>query len=207
MVNFMKSRPKQTRLFSILCKEMGSAHEGLLLHTDVMWLSRGEVLSRVHELRQKIIVFFTPQEKPEFCELLADEIWSAKLCYLADIFEHLNKVNTSLQGKNENMLTSSDKIKDLLEKIKFWKYKVSYGNADMFQKTAETKYTDIITLIKEHLEILELNIEKYFPNISADQHDWVRNPFIHDPSSKPQLSIFEEEELISIRNNHTLKLE
>ncbi|XP_066969170.1 protein FAM200A-like [Macrobrachium rosenbergii] len=77
----------------------------------------------------------------------------------------------------------------------------------MFQKTAEAKYTDIIPLIKEHLEILEGNIEKYFPNISANQYDWVRNPFIHDPSSKTQLSILEEEELINIRNDPTLKLE
>ncbi|XP_066970129.1 zinc finger BED domain-containing protein 5-like [Macrobrachium rosenbergii] len=171
MLNFIKSRPKQTRLFSILCEDMGSAHEGLLLHIEVRWLSRGKVLSRVHELRQEMIVFFTLQGKPEFCELLADEIWSAKLCYLADIFEHLNKVNTSMQGKNENMLTSSDKIKGLLEKIRHWQDRVSDGNADMFLKTAEAKYTDIIPVIKEHLEILEWNIEKYFPYISADQYD------------------------------------
>ncbi|XP_066988214.1 uncharacterized protein [Macrobrachium rosenbergii] len=146
------------------------------------------VLSRAHELRQEMIVFLTLQGKPEFCQLLADEIWSAKLCYLAEIFEHLNKVNTSMQGKNENMLTSSDKIKGLLEKIRLWKDRVSNGNADMFQKTAEAEYTDIIPLIKEHLEILEWNIKKYFPNISADQYDWVRNPFNH-PSQAGQISV------------------
>ena len=104
------------------------------------------------------------------------------------------------------MLTSSDK-KALLEKIRFWKDNVSDGNVDMFQKTAEAKYTDIIPLMKEHLEILERNIEKYFPNVSADQYGWVRNPFVYDPSSKQQLSILEEEELINIRNDGTLKLE
>ncbi|XP_068236967.1 protein FAM200A-like [Palaemon carinicauda] len=84
---------------------------------------------------------------------------------------------------------------------------MSDGNADMFQKTAENKYTDIIPLIEEPLEILEFNIEKYFHNISADQYNWVRNPYIQDPSSKLPLSIPEEEELISVHIDSTLKLE
>ena len=33
----------------------------------------------------------------------------AKLAYLADIF-HLNELNTRMQGRNENLLTSTDKI-------------------------------------------------------------------------------------------------
>nr|XP_027208067.1 zinc finger BED domain-containing protein 5-like [Penaeus vannamei] len=93
--------------------------ESLLLHTEVRWLSRSKVLSRVHELRQEILVFFALEGTPEFCDLLADDIWSAKLCYLADIFEHLNKVNSSM--RNENILTSYDKMKALLEKIRLWK--------------------------------------------------------------------------------------
>ena len=42
MVNFIKSRPLNTRLFATLCNELGSDHEGLLFHTDVRWLSRGK---------------------------------------------------------------------------------------------------------------------------------------------------------------------
>lgn len=33
MVNYIKSRPLQARLFSLLCQEMGSEHRQLLLHT------------------------------------------------------------------------------------------------------------------------------------------------------------------------------
>lgn len=160
----------------------------------------------MHELTEKMLLFFTFEEKTEFCELLADEIWSAKLSYLADIFEQLNKVNASMQGRNENMLTCSDKMKALLEKIRLWNVRVSEGKIDVFQKTAEANNTDIVPLIKEHLESLERSIEKYFPNISAGSYDWLRNPFIHDPLNKPQLNI-QEEELISIRNDRTLKLQ
>lgn len=115
MVNSIKSRPKQSKLFAIFCKEMGSAHKGLLLHMEVKWLSRGRALSWVYELREEMIVFFTLEEKTEFCELLADDIRNAKLCSFADVFVHLNKVNTSMQGRNGNMLAPG-KMKALVEK-------------------------------------------------------------------------------------------
>ena len=49
MVNFIKSRPLNARIFR-LCECMGSTHETLLLHTDVRWLSREKVLARFFEL-------------------------------------------------------------------------------------------------------------------------------------------------------------
>ncbi len=35
IVNFIKTRPTKSRLFGLLCKEMGSEYESLLLHTEV----------------------------------------------------------------------------------------------------------------------------------------------------------------------------
>jgi hypothetical protein len=46
VVNFISSRATNSRLFSILCKETGSEHEKLFLHTEVRWLSRRNVLSK-----------------------------------------------------------------------------------------------------------------------------------------------------------------
>ena len=40
-VNYIKARPPNQGLFSSLCDEMGADHTGLLLHTEVRWLSRG----------------------------------------------------------------------------------------------------------------------------------------------------------------------
>ena len=50
VVNFIKAKDLNSRVFKEMCKEMGEQHEALLYHTEVRWLSRGKVLNRVIEL-------------------------------------------------------------------------------------------------------------------------------------------------------------
>ena len=46
IVNFIKGRALNARLFSLLCEEMGADHKHLLYHSGVRWLSRRKVSSR-----------------------------------------------------------------------------------------------------------------------------------------------------------------
>src|SRR6185437_10992180 len=46
--------------------------------------------------------------------------WLAKLAYLADIFEKLNVLNLSLQGKDKTILEVSDKVMGFVKKLRLW---------------------------------------------------------------------------------------
>uniref|UniRef100_A0A8C1YEQ7 Uncharacterized protein n=1 Tax=Cyprinus carpio TaxID=7962 RepID=A0A8C1YEQ7_CYPCA len=136
IVNYIKSRPLNTRLFSTLCNEMGSEHKGLLLHTEVRWLSRGNVLRRLYELRDEVRIFLTDQRSP-LADHLSDADWVTRLAYLSCIFEKLNGLNVSLQGENTNILYLNDKVQAFARKLVRWRERVEMGRIDMFSELEE----------------------------------------------------------------------
>lgn len=124
IVNYVKSRPLQSRLFKKACEDVGSQHRSLLLHTQVRWLSRGRVLLRLFELRDELKIFFTKQpvsaSVSTLVELLHDEQWLMKLAYLADIFDKLNVISKTLQGRTVTKSTVNDKMSSLENKLGIW---------------------------------------------------------------------------------------
>lgn len=208
MVNFIKIRPVKSRLFEQICVDMDSQHRRLLLHTEVRWLSRGKVLARVHELRQELLAFFEEMKQIHFCDLLRCNFWIDGLKYLTDIFQQLNNLNTNMQGKEENILTSTDKMKAFQKKLQIWKRKATEGNLEMFplvSKTCIDKKSKTLPLIVEHLTTLEEKLSSYFPSLNTEQYDWIRNPFIEN-SSGFDLTLIEEEELAAISTDRGLMI-
>ena len=205
MVNFIKVRPAKSRLFEKICTNMDSQHKRLLLHTDVRWLPRGKVLTRVHELRQELLAFFEAMKQSHFCDLLQCKFWIAKLQYLADIFQHLNILNTSMQGKGENVLTSTDKIKAFQKKLHVWKSTAIKGSLEMFPLVTNTCKTEILPLVVEHLSTLEEKMNFYFPSLNTAQYDWIRNPFL-ESTSEYSLTLTEEEELAAVSTDRGLMM-
>ena len=57
VINFIRTPALNHRIFKKLCQEMGGQHEVLLYHTQVHWLSRGQVLKRLTELRKEVSFF------------------------------------------------------------------------------------------------------------------------------------------------------
>jgi len=66
VINYIKSRPLKSRLFSKLCQAMEAEYGSLLVHREVRWLSRGKVLSRVLELKDEMKIFFEQDKNYDF---------------------------------------------------------------------------------------------------------------------------------------------
>ncbi|GBL93466.1 hypothetical protein AVEN_59669-1 [Araneus ventricosus] len=58
LMRHLAANSTNTRVFKSLCGDMGSLNTTLLLHTEVRWLSRGNVLSRLFEQRHEVCKFF-----------------------------------------------------------------------------------------------------------------------------------------------------
>ena len=56
------------------------------------------MLAHVYELREELKVFLT-NERSDYTKLLANDEWCARLAYLADIFHHLNELNTRIKAE------------------------------------------------------------------------------------------------------------
>ncbi|XP_076062498.1 protein FAM200C-like [Oratosquilla oratoria] len=133
IVNFVKAGALNSRLFKLLCKDMESEHEALLFHTNVRWLSKGNMLGRLYELREEVEIFLDSQQKVDLYDKFQSEGFHATLAYLVDIFEALNAVNLKLQGKNINILVHHDTIRTFMAKLDLWKCRVLQGNVASFR--------------------------------------------------------------------------
>lgn len=85
LVNFIKARPLNSRVFTLLCNEMGSEHNALLLHTEVRRLSCDNVLTRLLELRHKLQQSFEDSSF-HLASSLHDQDFLKRLACLGDIF-------------------------------------------------------------------------------------------------------------------------
>ena len=131
VVNLIKARTLNSRMFTIMCNDMSAEHDKLLLHTDVRWLSRGKVLLRLFELRAEVRLFLIDINSP-FQNLFCDDVWLSKLAYLADIFRFLNELNLSLQGATVDIFQVSDKINNTVRKLQLRLVDIEKSNLAAF---------------------------------------------------------------------------
>ena len=203
IVNFIKKSATTSRLFKQFCKEMDSDHETLLYYTAVRWLSKGNVVTRFFELRTEIKLFLEMIEKDAFVDFFKDETWLQGLAYLADITEQLNKFNLRLQGPDTNILQLGDILRGFIEKIHNWNPRVNQENFAMFENLSnfESCFSSLIKQeITEHLQSLENEFKKYFPDLEEGSDVFPRNPFsvMMDIATIPEEV---QDELFELRND------
>lgn len=212
IVNFIKSKPTNSRLFKALCEEMNSFHSSLLFHTQVRWLSRGKVLTRLFELRHEIQLFL--EDHPfQLASKFYDSDWLQSLAYLSDIFLQINKLNLALQNSSITVFNVSDKIESMMKKLDFWRLLIENRQSEVFETLHSFLSENELRLsqgmsekISQHLKGLKSSFEKYFPK-PGKENNWIANPFEEESFQTASLSISEKEKLIELSTDSALKTE
>lgn len=188
-VNYVRNSALRHRIFSELCKEMGSEFEVLLYHSNVRWLSRGQVLNRVFAMRVELALFLQEHQhchadcfkNPEFILILA---------YMADIFAALNHLNQQMQGGGVNIIEAEEHLKAFQKKLTLWKRRTENNNFANFplldncvSKVEDVSgigdvsvSTELKQTIATHLDELAKSLDRYFPTRES-YPAWVRQPF------------------------------
>ena len=135
VVNFIKASDVNSRLFEQLCVDLGSQFRYLIFYSNIRWLSRGKLLRCVIDLRTKVQVFLN-EKNHRHAIRFQDKKWMPKVCYL-NIFTALNDLNTSMQGRNQNIITLSEKLSTFKEKLQLWKNKLERGRTAAFPSMNE----------------------------------------------------------------------
>lgn len=97
IINFIRAKAINSRIFSVTCKEFGSHYKNVLFHFHVRWLSQCKVLMRFFELRTEIDIFLRVKNLP-LADHFQDVIWLSKVAYFSDILSLLKELNLSMQG-------------------------------------------------------------------------------------------------------------
>ena len=191
---------------------MDADHYNLPYHTEVRWLSKGNVLKRVFTLRNELRDFFVQQKKEDLVKFLNEDVVS--LAYLVDIFSRLNELNLSLQGHDKTIVNFIDPLSAFQAKLELWERKMTMGEMAMFPtlnefiEDAEDMRIDddIKSQIINNLLSLRSEFAKYFPDTTRDDLVFVRNPYL--VSDSDVVNMFSgndatQEEFIAPKNNST----
>lgn len=215
VVNYIKKSALSTRLFTAFCDDLGTEHKTLLFHTEVRWLSKGNMLARLFELRDEVILFLEKQEQDELCTKFREPGVQIFLAYLSDIFDSLNYLNLKLQGGDANIIFHRDAITAYVQKLQLWSRKIlaepcSYSCFSKLCTISEEmrfkeafEDTDIKTKISNHLQHLIDEFKRYFPNSCEDNiYRLATDPFHIDVDSLPENL---QEQALEIKNDSAAK--
>ncbi|KAJ8882590.1 hypothetical protein PR048_014401 [Dryococelus australis] len=155
MVNYIKSRPLQSRLIKKVCEERGSQHQSLLIHTEVRWLSSGKFLARLFELHDELHVFLMGEDLSvpgKFTEFYCNKKWLTHCAYLADIFGKHNEVSLSLQKLHNNI---SEHLMDLIRSLSEYFPDIS-KDIDCVQNPFASRSKPAMLSVPEYEELIEI---------------------------------------------------
>ena len=84
-MNFIRGRDVNSRQFKAFCDHLMKEHQYFLFHTEVRWLSRGKVHSRVTELVTKVAVFLREHESEERTTSAVPKLWARPIWWVVGV--------------------------------------------------------------------------------------------------------------------------
>lgn len=157
-VNFIRARGLNHRQFTSFLESLDSEYRELLYHTEIRWLSRGNVLKRFFALREEIDSFMKMKNKE--VPQLADSTFISNLAFLTDLTSHLNALNTNLQGKKQLITQIFDNVKSFQVKLTLWEKQLSTGNVVHFSNLNSLNKVEQKSL-KEYADVIS-NLQVQF---------------------------------------------
>ncbi|KAL2097960.1 hypothetical protein ACEWY4_007167 [Coilia grayii] len=183
VVNSIRAKALQHRLFKALLDELESAYGDLILHADVRWLSRGKVLQRFVDLLPEIKMFLSSRN--DLREELSDDAWLLDLGFLTDLTAKLNSLNNELQGKGKQLIDMISSVKAFKAKLPVWTAQLQKGVLTHFanlEKMSQTiKNFDFHPkMYCVHLDKLSVEFSRRFGELDVidDIATFVSNPFM-----------------------------
>jgi len=129
-VNLIRSRALNHRKFQEYLKEIDAEYGDVIYHTEVRWLSRGNVLQRFVALKTEIQDFLRKEGK--IISEFDNEDWLCDLAFLTDVTFHLNILNKNLQGKDQLITDMFFAVVGFKNKLKLFNLQMKEGNLSHF---------------------------------------------------------------------------
>ena len=123
---------------------------------------------------------------------------------MADIFYHLNKLNTRIQSRNKSSLQAQVKSIDSSQRQQH----VKSSNLEMFpltQKLQNAKNVVLCEIMCKHVKFLNKS-SFHFASACTEGFDWMRDPCCSSTVVRTDIKLQEQEEPTELRQNRDLKL-
>ena len=166
-----------------MCITENSSHHTLLMHTAVRWLSRGKTLERVFLLCRELTAFLQDKGHKN-AHYFHDPHFLAHLALLIDVFEHVNKLNTELQGKRKWAFDFQSSIKAFVSKMQILQKEAEtdnyshFSHSHIFNATIDIDFHNKLDFgetkkdLLDYLENLTRNMNARFEDLIAESFDF-----------------------------------
>ena len=130
----------------------------------------------------------------------------ARIFYLADLFEHVNQLNKTLQMRYTNLVDCAEKVRSFLNKLSLWKMHLEKIEFAFFCNLAKTVPSlEVIASSTSHLQNLREDMTRRFKDIiEMSSPGWVIDMTDFDVLSKEDIDPMIAGELFELKENKAL---